>query len=349
MEEEGSLLEMFCDLTEGEASESHPVGSVQTDCSLDESEIEEGEAEGHKRTVKLTRDEKLKQKLLNRKLKKDLQIKEAKKRKQQKFSQLSIEEQQLCKEQRATEEARRAQNLERSFQSNVHVCIDLSFLSENSERELRSLAAQIRLSYRELKLSDNPLALHLTSWTDSGAVREILSTQGVENWKVYLHEEGVEESFPPELVTYLSPDAEEALPDEGLVPHRVYVIGGIVDRNIKRRVTLTKAEEQGYEVYRLPVREVFPESRNSVLNIDQVVRALCVFHTARPLSWETALRAAVPPRRRGGGGEVMEGEAGESGDRGAGEEEGEGEGGEAGTGEKSARPQCILSSHEYSN
>ena len=66
-----------------------------------------------------------------------------------------------------------------------------------------------------------------------------MSNQNGDQWHILRHAESVLEAFPPEKLVMLSPDAEEPLPcvEEG----KVYVVGGIVDKEIKKQRTLEKA------------------------------------------------------------------------------------------------------------
>lgn len=255
-----------------------------------------------------------------------------KEQRKEKFQLLTEEEKERCKAEQQAEERRKEQNLLTSYHSSSHICIDLSFYQSNSERELRSLAAQIRLSYGELKKNEAPLALHLSSFypqhdqdnqPNNDVLYKILISQGIENWKIYLHRESIEELcdfentdllnncdsatslskqddsisqsnrlYKSNQVVFLSPDAEEPLPS--VLPDHVYVIGGIVDKNIKKCLTLTKASEYNFQVYRLPIPEYYPNSKGSqtvINNIDGVFNAT--------QNWEEAIRAAVPPRRTG--------------------------------------------------
>lgn len=245
--------------------------------------------------IKLTKTEKRKEKLKKKKEKLENKIKLNKIKKRELFLNLSEEERNNLKLKRKEENKLKVLNLQKSLNSNISVCIDLNFNSEfNNERELRSLAVQIRLSYIELKHSENPVSLHLTSLQD-GIVKNILTSQGYENWFIKTHEEPVEELFPCSDLIYLSPDAEEPLTH--LEPNKMYVIGGIVDRNIKQSVTLNKANYFEIPCYRLPIREYFPSCQKTVINIDQVVRALCIFNSTQ--NWETSITQSVPQRRRG--------------------------------------------------
>jgi len=186
-------------------------------------------------------------------------------------------------------EQRNAMN---SLNASQRVCIDLEFITPITLlSEIRSVETQLRLTYLTLKRAPDPVALHLTSVT--GFLQDSLRKQGADNWHVHKHEDSVLDNFAREELVYLSPDAKEVL--ETLDPTKVYVIGGIVDKCIRKYMTARKANDNNIVSYRLPVREVIPSCPNVVLNIDQVFNALCIYNHTK--CWEKAILGAVPSRK----------------------------------------------------
>ena len=62
----------------------------------------------------------------------------------------------------------------------------------------------------------------------------------------------------------LSPDAELPLTEIDMNPGRVFCIGGVVDRSVRKGLTLGFANENGISVRRLPVRPyTWPAQRAS--------------------------------------------------------------------------------------
>eukprot|EP00438_Fugacium_kawagutii_P028069 Skav223918 [mRNA] locus=scaffold2593:268786:275378:+ [translate_table: standard] len=153
--------------------------------------------------------------------------------------------------------------------------------------------------------------LHLTSLTPENRAVHALEAQGVRSWKMHVHEESVWEIFgeearregvksgdagccegccrPSGQLVILSPDAEEdgrAGTPQGWVLHgggrppqeltevledEVYVIGGIVDRSVKKMQSLTQAQEFGAKKLRkLPLKSFGPKGCCPVLNVDCV-------------------------------------------------------------------------------
>ena len=94
----------------------------------------------------------------------------------------------------------------------------------------------------------------------------------------------------------------------------VYVIGGIVDRNKHKNLTLDKANAQGIRHARLPIRDHLKMTGSHVLTVNQT---LYIAHAQMELGdWAAALDRAVPTRKR------KAGEMEEDGEKGGGEEDG---------------------------
>ncbi len=124
-------------------------------------------------------------------------------------------------------------------------------------------------------------------------------------------------------VVYLSPDADEPL-DE-VLPASVYVVGGIVDRNLSKGLTLGAAEARGARAARLPFEEHLPgvPRGDRVLTVCACVGVLMGVRAGQ--GWREALEKSVPRRsvekaarraRRGGawrGVTVVEGPRGNAG------------------------------------
>ncbi|XP_050799158.1 tRNA methyltransferase 10 homolog B isoform X3 [Gopherus flavomarginatus] len=103
--------------------------------------------------------------------------------------------------------------------------------------------------------------------------------------------------FPLETIVYLTPDSENALQD--IAPRRVYVLGGLVDESIQKKLTLQKAQEHSLQTARLPIAEYMVKNANvknyhsETLAINQVFDALSTYYETQ--NWPEALKAGVPP------------------------------------------------------
>lgn len=65
-----------------------------------------------------------------------------------------------------------------------------------------------------------------------------------------------------ENLVYLTADAETLL--EALDPTKIYIIGGLVDRNRWKGITLKKAKEQGIQSAKLPIGSYLKMSSSQV-------------------------------------------------------------------------------------
>ena len=78
----------------------------------------------------------------------------------------------------------------------------------------------------------------------------------------------------------------------------MYIVGGIVDKQVSASLTLDAAMAHGVSAYRLPVEEhlgKLGKRRSNVLNVDTVVMIITLYAAHR--DWLTALREAIPQRK----------------------------------------------------
>ena len=200
----------------------------------------------------------------------------------------------IREEQRIVEE-----RLQDGLTSGINVCIDLGFESEHSAKELLSLSKQLQLSYNVLKRSLVPVHLHVTSLGSlSQHARDLIKSQGIDRWKVDQHEEAPWNVFPKERLVFLTPDAETTL--DRFEDDSIFIIGGVVDRSVRKSVTLNRASEERITVRRLPIREYVPARNSHILNIDAVLATICKHRQLE--DWAMALAETMPLRKQIGRG-----------------------------------------------
>ncbi|XP_067320068.1 tRNA methyltransferase 10 homolog B isoform X2 [Anolis sagrei] len=150
-----------------------------------------------------------------------------------------------------------------------------------SKRELKLIAKERLLSARE---TGPWLCIDLSMTTNM-------------THKMDVTPESYLDLFPSETIVYLTPDAENAL--EEVDPHKVYILGGLVDESIQKSLTLHKAQREHLQTVRLPIQEYMVKNTNAknyhstTLAVNQVFDALLCFYATK--SWEEALRVAVSP------------------------------------------------------
>lgn len=172
------------------------------------------------------------------------------------------------------------ERLTRGMQEGINVCVDLSYDDTiHNYRERCSLVKQLTLVYAYLKQSPASMHLHLASINPASPLTEKLHKMGFENWYASRHEGRPESVWDPSRIVILSPDATETL--ETLESDKIYVIGGIVDRTVRKAATLTTAQQIGAQTRRLPLREHLGSMVTHVLNVDHVFRILCDYQETK--------------------------------------------------------------------
>ncbi|XP_068584340.1 tRNA methyltransferase 10 homolog B [Cebidichthys violaceus] len=181
----------------------------------------------------------------------------------------------------------------------LKVCVDLSMTDSMSDKEVSRLAGQLRRLYGSNKKATRPFHLLLTDLREDGRLyRECLRmNEGFLNYVMDITEESCLDLFPPETVVYLTPDAEEAL--ETVDADMVYVLGGLVDESIQKKLSFSRARELSVRTARLPIDEYMAKKHNAknfhskILAVNQVFDILLTFCNTG--SWTEALQAWFPP------------------------------------------------------
>ncbi|XP_031441030.1 tRNA methyltransferase 10 homolog B isoform X2 [Clupea harengus] len=182
--------------------------------------------------------------------------------------------------------------------SGPRLCVDLSMADCMSRKELSRLAGQIRRLYGSNRNALRPFHLYLTEFRlDSRLYTEcVRMNDGFHEYAMEMTEQSWLHLFPVEDVVYLTPDAEQAL--ENVDDETVYILGGLVDESIQKKMTYSRALEAGVRTARLPIEEHMvrqPNGKNfhsKILAINQVFEILLVYRETG--SWGRALPAGVP-------------------------------------------------------
>ncbi|OCT97773.1 tRNA methyltransferase 10 homolog B isoform X1 [Xenopus laevis] len=183
--------------------------------------------------------------------------------------------------------------------SGPRLCIDLSMTQHMTKKEISRLAAQIRRLYGSNKKAEKPFWLYLTSFVVNGLLYDecVRMNDGFVNYLVDTTENSFLDVFPLETVVYLTPDSDNALED--VDPEKVYVIGGLVDESVQKKLTYHKAKDHELQTARLPIQEYMVKNINmknfhsEILAINQVFDVLSTYYRTR--SWVEALQAGVSP------------------------------------------------------
>ncbi|XP_040887735.1 tRNA methyltransferase 10 homolog B [Toxotes jaculatrix] len=190
------------------------------------------------------------------------------------------------------------ERLAEAMVTGLKLCVDLSMTDCMSDKEISRLAGQLRRLYGSNKKAAQPFHLFLTDLReDSHLYREcIRMNDGFLNYMMDITEESCLDLFPTETVVYLSPDAEEAL--ETIDADKVYILGGLVDESIQKKLSFSRATELSVHTARLPIDEYMVKKDNAknfhskILAVNQVFDILLAFCDTG--SWTEALKAWFP-------------------------------------------------------
>ncbi|XP_062849438.1 tRNA methyltransferase 10 homolog B [Trichomycterus rosablanca] len=190
------------------------------------------------------------------------------------------------------------ERLEEARATGPRLCVDLSMTDCMSHKEICRLAGQIRRLYGSNKKSTQPFHLLLTDMKEDGLLYKecIRMNEGFLNYLIDITDESWIDLFPCADVVYLTPDAPEAL--EQVDEEKIYILGGLVDESIQKKISFARAQELGVHMARLPIDEYMvkkPNSKNfhsKILAINQVFDILLTFRDTG--SWSKALTAGVP-------------------------------------------------------
>ena len=178
------------------------------------------------------------------------------------------------------------------------VCIDCGFNDEMTQKELNSLSLQIRYSYSCNRKSENPVYFSVAGL--DGAVRENMNkVQGFpEQWlkrAFSFNEKSLLEMHPDKSkLVYLTSDSENTL--EHLEDDKIYVIGGIVDRNRLKHATIIKAKSLGIQTAKLPITDYLELVTTKVLTCNHVFEILLKYRE-NGNDWKKALLDVLPNRK----------------------------------------------------
>uniref|UniRef100_A0A673BWN9 tRNA (guanine(9)-N(1))-methyltransferase n=1 Tax=Sphaeramia orbicularis TaxID=375764 RepID=A0A673BWN9_9TELE len=156
----------------------------------------------------------------------------------------------------------------------LKLCVDLSMTDSMSSKEVSRLAGQLRRLYGSNRKATQPFHLFLTNLReDSCLYKECIRMNS---------------GFLRYMVSTL----------ETVDSDKVYILGGLVDESVQKRLSLSRATELSVHTARLPIDEYMVKKHNpknfhsKILAINQVFDILLTFcHTG---SWTEAFHTWFP-------------------------------------------------------
>jgi len=169
-----------------------------------------------------------------------------------------------------------------------------------TDGECSSLASQIAYCHSANKKSELPLDLAVVFLPSCAREWAALAKFNPQNWvsgpnhgaKVF--PKPLSKMYSADECVYLTADATAELCE--LDPNKVYVVGGLVDRNRHKGAAMLRAQGLGIATARLPVGRYIALQSHHVLTVNHVVELLRAVGGGE--GWSQAFQRALPPRKR---------------------------------------------------
>ena len=189
---------------------------------------------------------------------------------------------------------------EDKFPNKIKVIIDCGYVDVMSAKEVCKLATQIGRSYGVNKKMGQPFELYLCRMSKDGAILQECQRQlmGFDSFPIVQSEKHPCELFDCSKLVYLTPDAKDDLLT--LEQDRIFIIGGLVDEHINKRVCLEHARSKEITTVKLPITRFMvnrspKQSTNTILAINQVLEVLAMVRHGH--KWPQALAECIPKRK----------------------------------------------------
>jgi tRNA (guanine9-N1)-methyltransferase len=191
------------------------------------------------------------------------------------------------------------QHMKSSADASFRVCIDCAYNDQMTVKELNSLALQIRYCYSCNRKSDNNPVYFSVSGLAGHTLELLKKVEGFpEQWSKRAFdcsEKSLMEMHPDKSkLVYLTSDSENTV--QRLEDDKIYVIGGIVDRNRLKRAAIGQAESLGIATAKLPITDYLDLVTTKVLTCNHVFEILLTYRQ-NGNDWKKAMLDVLPNRK----------------------------------------------------
>lgn len=200
-------------------------------------------------------------------------------------------------EKRSEEKSKKTERLKKAKENGQNIVVDLDFAHLMTPAEHNSLVQQIMYCYAVNGRCACPAHVWLTGC--HGEMSSLLQRlPGYEKWIIEKEDRPYFEAFSDrkEDLVYLTADSDNVI--EELDISKIYIIGGLVDRNRWKGITMKKAVDQGIQTAKLPIGAFLKMSSSQVLTVNQVMEILLKYLETR--DWKNAFFQVIPQRKRFG-------------------------------------------------
>ncbi|GMI91419.1 tRNA modification 10 [Hibiscus trionum] len=198
-------------------------------------------------------------------------------------------------EKRSEERGLKIQKLTQAKETGQNIVVDLEFSHLMTHSEIHSLVQQIMYCYAVNGRCSLPAHLWLTGCQGEMGT-QLQRIPGFDKWIIEKENQSYIEAFSERKddLVYLTADSETVLHELDLT--KVYIVGGLVDRNRWKGITMKKAEEQGIHTAKLPIGDYMKMSSSQVLTVNQVIEILLKFLENK--DWKASFFQVIPQRKR---------------------------------------------------
>ncbi|KAL5838880.1 hypothetical protein ACOSQ3_016049 [Xanthoceras sorbifolium] len=198
-------------------------------------------------------------------------------------------------EKRSEERGNKIRRLTDARETGQNVVVDLEFSHLMTASEIHSLVQQIMYCYAVNGRCASPAHLWLTG-CEGEMGSQLQRLPGYDKWVIEKENRSYMEALQDqkENLVYLTADSENVLDDLDL--KKIYIVGGLVDRNRWKGITMKKAQEQGIQTAKLPIGNYLKMSSSQVLTVNQVFEILLKFLETR--DWKASFFQVIPQRKR---------------------------------------------------
>ncbi|NWZ92077.1 TM10C methyltransferase, partial [Nesospiza acunhae] len=173
---------------------------------------------------------------------------------------------------------------------------DMSYEKDMSVREVSNTVRQIVMSESSNRRSVDPFHIHFCNFKDDSLYHREFIKNYREAWdKLLITVTGqcYTEIFPKDKLIYLTADSPKVM--KAFDHDKIYIVGSMVDKSIKRGVSLARAKRLGLETAALPLDKYLLWSTGAKnLTLDQMMHILLTLKDTA--DWKKALEF-VPKRK----------------------------------------------------
>ncbi|KAJ1958113.1 tRNA (guanine(9)-N(1))-methyltransferase [Dipsacomyces acuminosporus] len=183
--------------------------------------------------------------------------------------------------------------------SGVRIVLDMDFDEKMNEKEIKSICSQVMRCYSANRQARKYVDLHVTKLHGKCKERFDTALDQHKGWSkqfVQMEDREYLDIFGDdnkEDLVYLTADSPNVI--ETLDPSKIYIIGGIVDKNRYPKLTLEKAEEQGIKHGQLPIGKYVQMSTRKIMTVNQIFEMLIKFIEVG--DWKAAFMNVIPQRK----------------------------------------------------